>query len=118
MLYELLAGKPPFDSIDPLEVIHFHLSRNPTTLSTILPDLPVGLEQVIAKLMQKNPDDRYQSAAGLKADLETIQGHYLSKTPLTGFKAGSKDVFGHYKQSQKLYGRKTKLINYCGITGI
>jgi len=109
VLYELLAGKPPFDSIDPLEVIHFHLSRNPTTLSTILPDLPVGLEQVIAKLMQKNPDDRYQSAAGLKADLETIQGHYLSKTPLTGFKAGSKDVFGHYKQSQKLYGRENEI---------
>ena len=115
LLYELLAGKLPFDSIDPLEIIHFHLSRNPIHLSSILPDLPRGLEQVISKLMEKNPEDRYHSAAGLKADLETIQKHFISKEPLVNFKAGLKDITEQYKQSQKLYGREneiTELLNY------
>lgn len=115
LLYELLAGKPPFDSIDPLEIIHFHLSRNPILLSSILPDLPKGFDQVISKLMEKNPDERYHSAAGLKSDLETVRKHYISKEPLIYFKAGINDITEQYKQSQKLYGRekeRNELLGY------
>lgn len=109
LLYELLAGKPPFDSIDPLEIIHFHLSRNPLSLSSILPDLPKGFEQIVAKLMEKNPDNRYHSAAGLKADLLTVKRHFISKEPLNHFKAGLNDIVEQYKQSQKLYGRENEI---------
>ena len=114
LLYELLAGKPPFDSIDPLEVIHFHLSRNPIPLSSILNDLPNGFEQVISKLMEKNPDDRFHSATGLKADLVTIKKHFISKEPLIGFKAGLNDITEQYKQSQKLYGRENEINELLG----
>ncbi|WP_373516961.1 AAA family ATPase, partial [Pricia sp.] len=114
LLYELFAGKPPFDSVDPLEVIHFHLSRNPIALSSVVPDLPAGVWPIISKLMQKNPDDRYQSAAGLKTDLQTILEHHLSKKPLIDFIAGSKDVFKQYKQSQKLYGREDDIEQLLG----
>ena len=115
LMYELLAGKPPFDSIDPLEVIHFHLSRNPVPLSSILPDIPRGFDQIIAKLMEKNPDDRYHSAVGLKSDLLIVKKHITSKVPLTSFKAGLNDITEHYKQSQKLYGRekeRNELLGY------
>lgn len=115
LLYELLIGKPPYDSIDPLEIIHFHLSRVPTPLRSILPDLPDGLDQVISKLMEKNPDDRYQSALGLKADLEIIKEHFITKKPLIEFSTGIHDITGEYKQTQKLYGRKEEkkdLLNY------
>ncbi len=115
LLYELLVGKPPYDSIDPLEIIHFHLSRVPTPLRSILPDLPEGLDQVISKLMEKNPDDRYQSALGLKADLEIIKEHFGTKKPLIEFSTGKHDITGEYKQTQKLYGRKEEkkdLLNY------
>ncbi|MDN3642873.1 adenylate/guanylate cyclase domain-containing protein [Lutimonas halocynthiae] len=115
LLYELVAGKPPFDSIDSLEIIHFHLSRIPTSLNTILSDLPDGLEEVISKLMEKNPEDRYQSAKGLKHDLELIRQHVKAKKSLIDFSPGAKDSSGEYKQSQKLYGReneKKELLNY------
>lgn len=115
LMYELVAGKPPFDSIDSLEIIHFHLSRMPTPLESILSDLPDGLEEVISKLMEKNPEDRYQSAKGLKYDLELIRLHTKSKKPLLDFSAGAKDNSGQYKQSQKLYGRekeKKELLDY------
>ena len=114
LLYELLAGKPPFDSIDPLEIIHFHLSRKPISLSSVIPDLPKGFDQVIFKLTEKNPDDRYQSAAGLKADLETIKKHFVSNEPLDNFKAGLHDVTRQYKQSQKLYGRENEIGELLG----
>jgi len=115
LMYELVSGKTPFDSIDSLEIIHFHLSRFPTPLGAILPDLPIGFEEVIVKLMEKNPEDRYHSAKGLKHDLEVIREHAKSKKPLIGFKPGTKDSSGGYKQSQKLYGReneKKELMNY------
>ena len=108
LFYELLAGKLPFDSIDPLEIIHFHLSRNPLPLTSILYDLPKGFEQVISKLMEKNPEDRYHSAAGLKSDLEIIKKHFFSKEPLINFEAGLNDNTEQYKQSQKLYGRENE----------
>jgi histidine kinase len=114
LLYELLAGKPPFDSVDPLEVIHFHLSRNPIPLSSIFPELPAGFEHVISKMMEKNPDDRYHSASGLKADLETVKKHFVSKAPLINFKAGLNDITDQYKQSQKLYGRENEINELLG----
>lgn len=114
LFYELLAGKPPFDSVGPLEVIHFHLSRNPLLLSTIVPDLPKGIDQVISKLLEKNPDDRYHSAAGLKADLQLIKKNFISKEPLTEFKPGLNDITGQYKQTQKLYGRENEITELLG----
>lgn len=109
MLYEMLAGKPPFDSIDPLEIIHFHLSRKPVPLNNVLSGLPDGFEQVISKLTEKNPDDRYHSGAGLIADLMTVKNHYVAKKPLENFKAGLNDIPNQYKQNQKLYGRETEI---------
>jgi predicted ATPase/signal transduction histidine kinase len=114
LLYELLAGKLPFDSIDPLEVIHFHLSRKPLPLNSILPDLPTGLEKVVFKLIEKNPDDRYETAAGLKADLELIREHKSLGTPLEEFKPGLHDLSFKYKQTQKLYGREDEIKQLSG----
>ncbi len=109
LMYELLTGKPPFDSVDPLELIHFHLSRKPIPLKTIIPNLPGGLEKVVAKLIEKKPDDRYQSALGFKADLTKIKEHYIAKKPLENFIAGENDITERYKQSQKLYGRENEI---------
>ncbi len=115
LLYELLTGKPPFDSADPLEIIHFHLSRKPIPLSKVLAEVPEGLEAVLGHLLEKNPDDRYQSARGLIHDLEIISDAYKNKTALGDFVAGAHDTIDQYRQTQKLYGRQLEIETLLGF---
>jgi serine/threonine-protein kinase len=70
VLYFLTTGRPPFDDEQPMKVIISH-AHDPVSPPTQLnPDVPEDLELVILRCLQKNPDDRYQSAADLAAALE------------------------------------------------
>ncbi len=77
--YELLTGQLPFASDDVLELVHSHIAREPAPIYTLMPEgkadlhLAKGLSDIIMKLMAKNAEDRYQSAYGIQADLETIR---------------------------------------------
>ena len=69
VFYELLTGRLPFFSDDPLELIHAHLAKEAPRVHEVNPNIPVALSNVVAKLMLKQPEKRYQSAGGLLADL-------------------------------------------------
>jgi PAS domain S-box-containing protein len=69
LTYRLLAGRPPFEAGDALEWMHCHVARVPPPLSAHAP-LPRGVGEMVAKLLAKAPDDRYQSAAALRFDLD------------------------------------------------
>ena len=71
ILYETLAGAPPFVSADPLELIHAHLAKTPVPLGVLVPDLPPVLAAIVHTLLNKSPQARYASASALLADLET-----------------------------------------------
>ncbi|MFZ1748620.1 MAG: adenylate/guanylate cyclase domain-containing protein [Saprospiraceae bacterium] len=109
VLYEVLSDKPPFVSLDPLELIHYHLSRHPDPLSKIDKDIPTDLSNIINTLLEKNPDDRYQSAAGLLHDLNAIQQNITSGTVHTDFKPKQYDFYGRFKKTQRLYGRDDEI---------
>lgn len=64
--FHLLAGRPPFESTDPLALVHAHLALQPPALP---PDVPPALAGIVRTLLAKDPHDRYQGAAGLLADL-------------------------------------------------
>src|SRR4029079_17925692 len=68
--YELLTGRLPFPSTDVMELIHGHLARDPVDPRLHRNEIPPALAAVVLKLMAKDPDARYQSAHGLKVDLE------------------------------------------------
>jgi serine/threonine protein kinase/beta-lactam-binding protein with PASTA domain len=72
VLYELLTGKTPFDGETPVEIAMKHLSNTPKPPSKLRPDIPPELDMVVLRALAKNPDDRYQSADEMEADLERV----------------------------------------------
>src|SRR6185437_11599812 len=63
--YQMLTGRVPFDSDDPLEVIHGHIARMPPSPRELRPAIPVPISDMVMRLLAKAAEERYQSAAGL-----------------------------------------------------
>ncbi|GAA1172092.1 Stk1 family PASTA domain-containing Ser/Thr kinase [Ornithinimicrobium humiphilum] len=72
LLYELLAGRTPFQG-DPVSLVYQHLGENPKPPSTYQPSLPQALDAITLHALEKNRDDRYQSAADFRADLNAAR---------------------------------------------
>jgi len=72
VLYELLTGKTPFEGDTPVEIAMKHLSNAPKPPSKLRPDIPEELDMVVLRALAKDPDDRYQSADEMEADLERV----------------------------------------------
>jgi eukaryotic-like serine/threonine-protein kinase len=72
VLYELLTGKTPFEGDTPVEIAMKHLSASPKPPSKLRPDIPPELDMVVLRALAKNPDDRYQSADEMEADLDRV----------------------------------------------
>ena len=67
--YELLTGGLPFTAADPIELIHCHLAREPVPPRERLQEVPAPLSAIVMKLLAKTAEERYQTAAGVEADL-------------------------------------------------
>ncbi|MCY7385622.1 MAG: serine/threonine-protein kinase PknK, partial [Microcoleus sp. CAN_BIN18] len=107
--YELLTGKLPFRSTDPLELVHCHIAKQPIPIQQLNPQIPQVLAEIVAKLMAKNAEDRYQSAAGLLADLERCQNQNLIEGTVSNFIPGQLDAMSQLLIPQKLYGREAQI---------
>ena len=73
-LYELATGEPPFGSGDPLRLTHDHLARVPVAPRELNPEVAAPLSAIILHLLEKEPDNRYQTADGLIYDLRAAPG--------------------------------------------
>jgi serine/threonine protein kinase len=76
-LFQMLTGRLPFAAITPAEIMDCHLAKEPPSPLTIQGEAPPGLGLCIDKLLRKSPDERYQSAASLRADLERLRQAYI-----------------------------------------
>ncbi|WP_364418750.1 ATP-binding sensor histidine kinase [Moorena sp. SIO3H5] len=103
--YELLTGQLPFPSTDPMELVHCHIAKQPPSVDTINPDIPTIVSDMISKLMAKNAEDRYQSALGLKYDLETCFSQWQETGRVEPFELGTQDICDRFVIPEKLYGR-------------
>ncbi|MDB9524604.1 AAA family ATPase [Oscillatoria sp. CS-180] len=104
--YELLTQEVPFRAADPLELIHQHLAQNPPPLEDKRPDIPLVLSKLVLKLLNKNAEDRYQSAQGIQADLERCLRDIQANRSVQSFSLGAWDYSSRLKIPQKLYGRE------------
>jgi serine/threonine-protein kinase len=71
-MYELLAGVPPFSGESPVAVAYQHVRQEPEPPSDLNPNVPPGLEAIVLTAMAKHPEDRYQTADDLIADLKRL----------------------------------------------
>ncbi|CAG1023210.1 hypothetical protein DOJK_02172, partial [Patescibacteria group bacterium] len=112
VFYELLTGKLPFFSHDPLELIHSHLAEEAPKIHEINPHIPEQLSYIIAKLLIKQPEKRYQSAAGLLADLMRCRIEYSKTGNISLFSTGLHDRTKRVIFISKMVGRyaETQLI--------
>lgn len=107
-LYELFTGKVPFTG-DDLEVIHGHLAKMPIEPSEVNSEIPHIISEIIMKLLSKNTEDRYQTAFGLKYDLEYCLENLQVRKKITSFKLAQSDLPTNFQIPQKLYGRDEEI---------
>ena len=115
-LYELLTGELPFTSQDVMGLIYCHIAKQPVPPCQIKSNLEAGSEEVpqvvsdiVMKLLEKNAEDRYQSAAGLKFDLEACLRQLETTGEITNFPLGTRDRGNQLFVPQKLYGRESEV---------
>lgn len=108
-LYWLFAGRPPFSAKDDLELIYAHIARLPEPLEEIDPRIPGAISAIISKLLRKDKEERYQSAAGLTKDLLRCAREYEVKGSISDFTLGESDGYGIFTIPRKLYGRQKEL---------
>jgi predicted ATPase/signal transduction histidine kinase len=106
VLYEMLAGTLPFSATDPLELIHCHVARQPMPPDKRLTTVPAQLSAIVMKLLAKTAQDRYQTAAGVEADLRRCQSEWVALRQIAPFLPGAEDVPDRLLIPEKLYGRE------------
>ena len=104
-LYELLTGTLPFAASDPMEWAHAHIARQPVSPSERAADVPEQLSAIVSKLLSKTAESRYQSAAGLEADLRSCLASWETDRRIDRFPLGAKDIPERLLIPEKLYGR-------------
>ncbi|MCX6111341.1 MAG: AAA family ATPase, partial [Proteobacteria bacterium] len=120
IFYQLLSGRVPFTSDDPMELVHCHIAKAPPPIGPIRrslwpanapysADIPAPLALLVAKLLAKGQEDRYQTAEGLVCDLQRCQSDYDRSGAISPFELGSFDSSGQLIIPQKLYGRDEEI---------
>ena len=107
--YELLTGQLPFNSDDPKDIVHGHLARQPRPPHSLCEGLPNVVSEIVLKLMAKNAEDRYQSAYGIKHDLQKCLYALKEEDAIAPFEIGKEDISDRFFLSEKLYGRQREI---------
>jgi histidine kinase len=109
VFYEMLTGTTPYEGLDPLGIVHGHIAIMPETVKSRNPNVPEPLSDIIDILLSKKSEDRYQSAFGLRYDLEKCLGQWEAKRDIEDFPLRTQDFSGKFNLPQKLYGRDAEL---------
>src|SRR5688500_13881259 len=96
MLYEMLTGKRPFEGKSQASLIGAILDHQPPAVTALQPLTPAILDDVVARSLEKNPDDRWQSARDLKRQLEWVAKSFGDRTAVAGREAPSRQPAGRW----------------------
>src|ERR1700742_3116475 len=107
--YELLTSALPFTAADPIELIHCHIAREPVPMGEFAREVPAPLSMIVMKLLAKTAEERYQTAAGVEADLRKCLTAWESIGRIDPFPLGLQDASGRLMIPEKLYGREGEI---------
>ena len=120
-LYEILTGSLPFSASDAMEWVHCHIARKPVPPVERCPNIPAPLSAIVMKLLAKTAEERYQTAAGVEADLRRCLNEYLRSSGVTGvqekipeFPLGQDDTPDRLLIPERLYGRAREIDTLLG----
>ena len=105
--FELLTGELPFNTTDPMKLVYCHIAQ--TIQFPVKIQIPQVLQEIAIKLTSKNAENRYQSALGLKHDLEKCLQQLEQTGKTRSFELGARDVCDRFIIPEKLYGRETEV---------
>jgi len=107
--YEMLTGTLPFTAADPIEWVHCHIARQPTPPSERAKGIPGPLSAIVMKLLAKTAEERYQTAAGVAADLRRCQAEWEAHGRIDPFRLGTQDASDRLLIPERLYGREREI---------
>ncbi len=108
-MYEMLAGHVPFTSTEPLEVVHDHLAVRPARLTEVAAGVPDVLAKLVARLLEKDPGDRYRSAVGVVSDLERIKDRVIRGLDPDGIELEAVATSSRFQIPDRLFGRANEV---------
>ncbi|PRP90926.1 Serine/threonine-protein kinase PknB [Enhygromyxa salina] len=108
-LYRMLTGVLPFTSDDPLELVHSHIARMPASPCEHASQVPEVVCAVAMKLLAKAPEDRYQSAHGLAADLDACLKQLAGDGSVLPFVLAQHEQAPRLRAPQRLFGRDQEI---------
>jgi predicted ATPase/transcriptional regulator with GAF, ATPase, and Fis domain len=107
-LYQMFTGQLPFAAADAMEWVHCHIARKPVAPDRIA-NLPAQPSTIIMRLLAKNAEERYQTAAGLETDLQRCLAEWETQGFIDPFPLGASDVSDRLLIPEKLYGREREI---------
>jgi predicted ATPase/GAF domain-containing protein/anti-anti-sigma regulatory factor len=116
VLYEMLTGAPPFVSRDPIEIVHGHVARPPAPVHERAPEVPHLVSDIVARLLEKAAEDRYQTASGLAADLTECLVRLRRDGRIDAFPLGQQDRAAVPHMPSRLHGRDAELSTLAEAT--
>jgi len=112
--YQMLTGVLPFAASDPIEWVHCHIARRPVPPRDRTPAVPPQISSLVMKLLAKAPEDRYQSAAGIEADLRRCLAEWEVEGNIRLFPLGGRDAPDRLMIPERLYGRERDVERLLG----
>jgi PAS domain S-box-containing protein len=107
--YEMLTGQLPFTAADPMEWVHCHIARQPAPPNERVAGVPGPLSAIVMKLLAKTAEERYQTAAGVEADLRGCVAEWESHGRIDPFPLGVHDASDRLLMPERLYGREREI---------
>ena len=112
--YEMLTGALPFAASDAIEWIHCHIARAPMPPDQRVAQVPAQLSAIVMKLLAKTAEERYQTAAGVEADLRRCLDALEMSGQIDVFPLGARDASDRLRIPERLYGREAETATLLG----